>query len=63
MNMTHDKVTIEEVIEIYYTVYVGDVEYRRYAPNSWFRYYGDSLEPVYSEESELEHIFEKYKKD
>lgn len=63
MGMTHGKVTIKEVTETYHTVYVGDIEYRRLAANSWWRFYGDSLEPEYSAESELEHIFQKYKND
>lgn len=63
MGMTHDKVTIKEVVETYHTMYVGEIEYKRCGPDSWFRYYGDSLEPEYSAESELEHIFQKHKKD
>lgn len=50
---------IEERTQTYHECEVDGVRYERYAAGSWYQWMGESLEPVYSREEELEAMFQE----
>ena len=49
------KITKEE----HYNIFYNGIEYIRFSATSWLGWYGDSLEPEYSDERKLETLFQE----
>lgn len=47
--------------EEHYNVFYNGIEYIRFSGGCWTRWYGESLEQEYTDERELEKIFQREK--
>lgn len=50
-------VRIEKDVTVSWRMEVDGQEYTRYSAGVWYRWYGESLEPEFSRETELEKLF------
>lgn len=50
----------DSITSTYQRIEMEDGDYIRFSDNSWYRWYGESLEPCFFEEQELEQAYRLY---